>query len=191
MNKVNTSIISDKYKKLIFIMINFCFIVFLFILPFITPLFFKLYFFSLPACKISSLFFNLPCLDMIKEGGCWLIPHPRVNIQVTSECSGFRFFTIIYLITSLIAWQNTASKIAQLRQSIYLLVACYVITIFTNTFRIITLTHVEAYMNPLFPQKVAGILHSLPGAIIFLTMVIACFIMANKVYKNKTTCNKI
>lgn len=73
-------------------------ILFLLIVPFLAPANFQLYFFSFPACKLSSLFFNLPCFDLVEENGYFLIPHPTVPLRVGVECSGFQFFCLLYFL---------------------------------------------------------------------------------------------
>ncbi len=127
-----------------------------------------------PAARFAGYFFGIPAREITLSGSpIWLIPHPALEIHVVRDCSGFRFFLLLY---SLAIWNLLRHRFCALHHLLLclpaLLPAIYGVTLLTNTIRIISVVEVRFLSNLLLPERLQAAAHVLTGSLIFLTTLI-------------------
>ena len=138
--------------------------------------------FCLPAAHLVAGFLGAPL--SITADGC-LIP-TAWPIEVTSACSGIRFFALTLAVLAGLA-------VEQRRSGWYWLalpLLAYAGTIGANTSRILSTWYIDAWLAPHLPRSLQAGLHGLTGALIFSSVLAALYIVlwrTHHEYRTQTT----
>ena len=125
--------------------------------------------FCLPAAHLVAGFLGAP-LSITAEGG---LIHAAWPIEVTTACSGIRFFALTLAVLAGLAVEQRRSGWHWL----VLPLIAYAGTIAANVSRILSTWYIDAWMAPHLPRSLQAGLHGLTGALVFSSVLAALYIV--------------
>tara|TARA_Y100000031_G_C8056087_1_gene308419 strand:+ start:174 stop:710 length:537 start_codon:yes stop_codon:yes gene_type:complete len=123
--------------------------------------------FAYPAGGIVGFFLNAPTLT--NSSNHLLIPTANKIIHITQSCSGFGFFCIVYSFLVFSTYKSTRLK-SILTLSLLILPIAYILSIITNSFRIIAGYYADLIIVPQLAANFKASLHQGIGVFLFLTV---------------------
>jgi exosortase/archaeosortase family protein len=130
--------------------------------------FVQLRFFCEPAARLSALFLSAP-VQAVDAGFLLDLAFP---IEVTTECSGIKFFALALAVMVGLAVEHRWSWL----WCGALVPIVYATTLFANASRIVSTWYIDALCAPVLGEKFQAGLHGMLGALIFMSVLAALYI---------------
>jgi len=136
-------------------------------------------YFCRPAATLASIFLGGACA--LSPAG-WTVTYRGIDAVVGISCSGFTFFSILYSLMVGLVFRHLHVKRAALHAAL-LLPAAYAVALAVNGARVAASFYALLAASHL-PEQIAGKLHLSVGVTIFLTSLIASYLIAERKYRN-------
>ncbi|MBL7785844.1 MAG: exosortase K [Chitinophagales bacterium] len=109
--------------------------------------------------------------------------HPDLNITFDKSCSGYNFWALSFLIFSYLMLQYIEKPWQKLLNTVFVLFATYLFTIFVNTSRIIAALVAQEQAKYFLLPHHHSLLHTAIGIITNLSFLIVAYYMFEKLLK--------
>ena len=136
---------------------------------------------ALPAARIAELFIG-GTLDA--SNGRIFIYHPAIEIEITRDCSGFSFFSLLVslAIGSMVYFRRRITD----PTALVILLATYPACLLTNAARMTCAVHARLFTAGEIPDSFQASLHTTVGALVFLPALLGFWILALKTYERNS-----
>lgn len=137
---------------------------------------------ALPAARVTELFIG-GTLDV--SGAGIFIYHPAIKIEITRDCSGFSFFSLLVALIAgtMIYFRRRFTD----PTALCLLLATYPVCLLTNAARMTCAVHARLFTSGQVPDSFQASLHTAVGGLVFLPALFAFWILSLKIYERTSS----
>ncbi len=133
--------------------------------------------FALPAARCAGFFFNAaPFFD---DQGSIVIPLADAVLEITPDCSAYGFFCLMTALL-FVFFRRISRPLNPLGKTILIPCASYLITVISNSFRIVSGYHLHALVAQFLPKAMRNIIHLGLGITVFLTVLFCVYLILER-----------